>query len=38
VLPVDGGELVLGTWQSIVVVDPNRDNDRRHVRVSFLPG
>src|SRR6266540_2765592 len=29
VLPVDGGELVLGTWQSIVIVDPNRDNDRR---------
>jgi secondary thiamine-phosphate synthase enzyme len=38
VLPVDGGELVLGTWQSIVIVDPNRDNDRRHVRVSVLPG
>jgi secondary thiamine-phosphate synthase enzyme len=38
VLPVDGGELVLGTWQSIVIVDPNRDNDLRHVRLSFLPG
>ncbi|HEX9693677.1 MAG TPA: secondary thiamine-phosphate synthase enzyme YjbQ [Actinomycetota bacterium] len=38
VLPVDGGELVLGTWQSIVIVDPNRDNNRRHVRVSVLPG
>jgi secondary thiamine-phosphate synthase enzyme len=38
VLPVDRGELVLGTWQSIVVVDPNRDNNRRHVRVSVIPG
>jgi secondary thiamine-phosphate synthase enzyme len=38
VLPVDRGELVLGTWQSIVIVDPNRDNNRRHVRVSVLPG
>ena len=38
VLPVDGGELVLGTWQSIVIVDPNRDNNRRRVRVSVLPG
>jgi secondary thiamine-phosphate synthase enzyme len=37
VLPVDRGELVLGTWQSIVIVDPNRDNDRRHVRVAVLP-
>jgi secondary thiamine-phosphate synthase enzyme len=38
VLPVDRGELVLGTWQSMVIVDPNRDNDRRRVRVSVLPG
>jgi secondary thiamine-phosphate synthase enzyme len=38
VLTVDRGELVLGTWQSIVIVDPNRDNNRRHVRVSVLPG
>ena len=38
VLPVEGGELVLGTWQSIVIVDPNRDNNRRRVRVSVLPG
>jgi secondary thiamine-phosphate synthase enzyme len=38
VLPVDRGELVLGTWQSIVIVDPNRDNNRRHVRVSVLAG
>jgi secondary thiamine-phosphate synthase enzyme len=38
VVPVDRGELVLGTWQSIVIVDPNRDNNRRRVRVSVLPG
>ncbi len=38
VLPVEDGELVLGTWQRVVVVDPNRDNDRRTVRLSFLPG
>ncbi|GBC87283.1 hypothetical protein HRbin12_01286 [bacterium HR12] len=38
VLPVEGGRLVLGTWQSVVVVDPNRDNDRRRVRLSFLAG
>ncbi len=38
VLPVEGGRLVLGTWQSVVIVDPNRENDRRRVRLSFLPG
>jgi secondary thiamine-phosphate synthase enzyme len=38
VLPVEAGHVVLGTWQSIVVVDPNRDNLVRTVRVSFLPG
>ena len=38
VLPVIGGRLQLGTWQSIVLVDPNRDNPRRQVRLSFLPG
>jgi secondary thiamine-phosphate synthase enzyme len=38
VLPVDRGELVLGTWQSVVIVDPNRDNDRRRVRISVLSG
>ena len=37
-LPVDGGRLVLGTWQSVVVVDPNRSNNRRRVRLSFVPG
>ena len=37
ILPVTGGRLALGTWQSVVVVDPNRENDRRTVRLSFLP-
>ena len=37
-LAVDGGDLVLGTWQSVVVIDPNRENDVRHLRLSFLPG
>ncbi len=38
VLLVDGGHLVLGTWQSVVVVDPNRENNRRTVRLTFLEG
>jgi secondary thiamine-phosphate synthase enzyme len=37
-LPVEDGHLVLGTWQSVVIVDPNRENNRRHVRLSFLAG
>jgi len=37
-LPVEGGRLVLGTWQSVVIVDPNRDNDVRRVRLDFLAG
>jgi secondary thiamine-phosphate synthase enzyme len=37
-LPVEDGHLVLGTWQSVVIVDPNRENNRRHVRLSFVPG
>ena len=36
VIPVEDGELVLGTWQSVVIVDPNRENNRRRVRLSFL--
>jgi secondary thiamine-phosphate synthase enzyme len=38
VLAVEAGALVLGTWQRVVVVDPNRENDRRQVRLSFLEG
>jgi secondary thiamine-phosphate synthase enzyme len=37
-VPVLGGRPALGTWQSIVLVDPNGDNPDRHVRLSFLPG
>jgi len=37
-LPVLGGRIMLGTWQSICLVDPNRDNTVRQVRLSFLPG
>ena len=38
VLPVVDGGLVLGTWQSVVLVDLNGDNPRRRLRLSFLPG
>jgi secondary thiamine-phosphate synthase enzyme len=38
VLPVENGRLLLGTWQSVVVIDPNRDNDVRRVRLSFVAG
>jgi len=36
-LPVIGGHVMLGTWQSVVVVDPNRENNDRTVRFSFVP-
>lgn len=36
-VPVVDGEVALGTWQSVVFVDPNRDNPRRTVRLSFIP-
>ena len=38
VVPVLGGRLQLGTWQSLVLVDYNADNPERRVRVSFLAG
>jgi len=37
-VPVIGGRLALGTWQSICLVDINVDNHVREVRLSFLPG
>jgi secondary thiamine-phosphate synthase enzyme len=37
-VPVIGGRLALGTWQSIALVDPNQDNATRTVRLSFLAG
>jgi len=36
-LPVDAGRMVLGTWQSVVIVDPNRENNRRRVRLTLAP-
>jgi secondary thiamine-phosphate synthase enzyme len=38
VLAVDDGEVFLGTWQRVVVVDPNRENDRRRLRLSLVAG
>ena len=37
-VPVVGGRLSLGTWQSLVLVDLNQDNPSRSVRLSFLAG
>jgi secondary thiamine-phosphate synthase enzyme len=37
-LPVLDGVVQLGTWQSVVLIDPNRENDRRTVRLSFISG
>ena len=37
-IPVLDGSLALGTWQSVVLVDPNIDNAQRTVRLAFLPG
>jgi secondary thiamine-phosphate synthase enzyme len=36
-LPVLDGEIALGTWQSVALVDLNVDNPVRTVRLSFLP-
>lgn len=35
-VPVIGGSLALGTWQSVVLVDLNVDNPDREVRLSFV--
>ncbi|VXB46806.1 YjbQ family protein [Nocardioides sp. AX2bis] len=37
-LPVLGGRMALGTWQSVCLVDLNVDNTEREVRFSFLAG
>ncbi|HMK99597.1 MAG TPA: secondary thiamine-phosphate synthase enzyme YjbQ [Acidimicrobiales bacterium] len=37
VLPVISGQPAFGTWQRVVLVDPNTDNPRRRVRLSFVP-
>ena len=36
-VPVIDGALMLGTWQSIVLVDTNLENNERAVRLSFVP-
>jgi secondary thiamine-phosphate synthase enzyme len=35
-VPVLDGKMALGTWQSIALLDPNRDNPTRTVRLSLL--
>src|SRR4029079_5076483 len=37
-VPVIAGQLALGTWQSIALLDPNTDNAERSVLLSFVPG
>jgi secondary thiamine-phosphate synthase enzyme len=37
-IPVVAGRLTLGTWQSVVLVDPNVDNLERTVRLAFVAG
>ena len=37
-IPVLDGRMTLGTWQSVVLVDPNGDNPHRRLRLSFLEG
>jgi secondary thiamine-phosphate synthase enzyme len=37
-IPVVGGRMTLGTWQSVCLVDTNGDNPTRRVRLSLLAG
>jgi secondary thiamine-phosphate synthase enzyme len=37
-IPVVEGRLLLGTWQSICLLDPNADNPVRTVHLSLLAG
>ena len=37
-VPIIDGELQLGTWQSIALLDPNQDNSVRTVLLTFLGG
>jgi secondary thiamine-phosphate synthase enzyme len=37
-IPVLGGQPLLGTWQSVVIVDTNTDNRERTLRLSFISG
>jgi secondary thiamine-phosphate synthase enzyme len=36
-VPVVGGRMTLGTWQSIAILDTNPDNSTRTVRLTFAP-
>jgi secondary thiamine-phosphate synthase enzyme len=36
-IPVLDGKPELGAWQSLILVDLNRDNPLRRVRLSFIP-
>jgi thiamine phosphate synthase YjbQ (UPF0047 family) len=36
VLAVNEGAVVLGTWQHVVLIDPNRENNDRTVVLSFV--
>ena len=37
-VPVVAGELALGTWQSIALLDPNPDNPTRRVTLTLVAG
>ena len=37
-IPVVAGELALGTWQSVCLLDPNADNATRAIHLGYLPG
>ncbi len=37
-IPVVGGHMLLGTWQSIALLDPNVDNPQRSVHLAFVAG
>ena len=37
-IPVVAGRPTLGTWQSVVLVDTNVDNQTRKIRLSFIEG
>lgn len=37
-VPVVDGRMTLGTWQSIALLDPNADNPRRRLILTFLAG
>ncbi len=37
-IPVRDGRPQLGTWQSLVLIDTNRENNRRRILLSFLSG